>query len=120
MKAPAPISPHVAIAFTLAIALPSMLLAGGPPHYLGAVPGEVRPEVPGIALKEVRPHSPADKAGLMAGDIVARIGEIKTRSVEEFYASLSAATPATPTRVIYYRDGARNETDVVLQARRSR
>lgn len=119
MKHAAARSLYISIAFVLAIAVPATLVGGTPSHYLGAIPGEPQPELSGIALAEVRPLSPADKAGLETGDVVTQIGEVNTPTVEQFYDALRAAAPGVPTPVIYYRDGVKTETDVVLQARRS-
>lgn len=69
---------------------------------LGTIP-EYTTEVEGVLLGGVRPGSPAEKAGLKAGDIMIKFGGRSIRSLEEFTAALSEHKPGDVVEVVVRR-----------------
>lgn len=67
----------------------------GPARFrvsLGSIP-DYAAEVEGVQLSGVRPGSPAEKAGLKAGDIIVKFGDKTVRNVEEYTVALGAHKP---------------------------
>jgi S1-C subfamily serine protease len=98
--------------------LPQPSLAGGKPHYFGGVPDVSTKSNTGVPLSEVRPKSPAEQAGLQAGDIIKQFGEVAIRNLDDFFSALRSAPPDKPLTVIYIRQGQEYQTEVVLEPRR--
>lgn len=107
----------VLLGVILIATLPQPSLAGGP-HYLGGVPDVSAKSNTGVPLSEVRPKSPAEQAGLQAGDIIEQLGEVTIRNLGDFFSALRSAPPDKPLMVIYIRHGQEYQTEVVLEPRR--
>lgn len=85
--------------------------------YLGTIP-DYAEEVEGVALQGVREGSPAEQAGLRAGDILVEFGGKKVRNVQEYTALLGTARAGVPVEVVVLRGGARLQFKVTPTARR--
>ncbi len=59
-------------------------------------------------------NSPAEKAGLKAGDIITRLNGVELNSENNLSALLSAYNPGDSVTVNYLRNGAGAETEVIL------
>lgn len=94
--------------------------AGSPGAYLGAVTAGEVAEVShaGVRLSEVRTGSPAEAAGLRAGDIIVRIGKYTIRNLDDFDAALQAYTMGGPTNIGYLREGTEKYTTATLLPRK--
>ncbi len=84
--------------------------------YLGhlaveAVPGE------GCRIGVVGPGTPADRAGLRAGDIITRLGGTATPDARSLQAALAATHPGHSVAVEIRRDGQTITRDAVLARR---
>ena len=71
----------------------------------------------GVLLEHVENDSAADRAGLMSGDVVKRIGETEIDGMHEMGAFLQKLSPGTRIEVEIMRDGVPQVTDVLLGAR---
>jgi hypothetical protein len=69
---------------------------------LGTIP-EYGAGVVGVLLGGVRPGSPADQAGLKAGDILIGLGGKTIRNIEEYTAALGAFAPGETVELIVKR-----------------
>jgi putative serine protease PepD len=72
---------------------------------------------PGVRLSDVTAGSPAEKAGLRAGDVIRRIGTATVDSLQEFSAILRGLQPGQTVAVSYEREGAGSTAAVTVVAR---
>jgi len=86
--------------------------------YLGTVPSFGGPVGPGVLLQGVAPGSPAEKAGIRAGDRIVAFDGASVANLEEYAARLFAAHPGQEVRIGLLRDG--REVEVVAQLGRRR
>lgn len=77
---------------------------GGGGAYLGSRPayGE---DVEGVKLDGVTEGSPAEKAGLQAGDVIVRFGGLKVSDVESYMVALGSKKPGDEVEIVVLRDG---------------
>lgn len=82
---------------------------GGSPGfrvYFGSIP-DYAAMVEGVQLNGVREGSPADKAGLKAGDIIVKFGDLTVKSVQDYTVALSGHKPGDVVKIVVLRG---NET----------
>jgi hypothetical protein len=91
---------------------------GGYGPYLGTVPAFGAAGVRGAKLAAVRPGSPAERAGLLAGDVIVEFAGSPIESLEEFATLLFAQREGESVRIVVQRGDRRIETDAVLGRRR--
>jgi hypothetical protein len=101
---------------------------GGPPRagtgaagygpYFGAVPDFGESPSPGVRLGGVRPGSPADRAGLQAGDVIVRFAGVTVRTLDDLVFALRGRRAGDAIEVTYVRDGAERAVQTVLEERR--
>lgn len=72
----------------------------------------------GIAVNELAPDGPAEKAGLHAGDVIVGIGDMQIRDYQSFIPTLSQHKPGDQVTLKIRRDGKYIELPVTF-ARRS-
>jgi S1-C subfamily serine protease len=70
--------------------------------YLGTIP-DYTSEVEGVKLTGVRAGGPADKAGLVAGDIITSLAKHPIKNIYDYTYALDAATIGEPTEIIITR-----------------
>jgi 2-alkenal reductase len=68
----------------------------------------------GIYVTKVAPNGPASQAGLRAGDIITRIGEVALDEDHSFINALYVQSPGDAVSVGYVRDGEKHEATVRL------
>jgi S1-C subfamily serine protease len=112
------LAPLVIATLVAVLLQPSLAAAGTKTHYFGGVPNISLSSTFGVSLSEVRPDSPAERAGLRAGDIIVQLGEVMIRDHKDFVFALRSTPPGTPARVTYLRQGQEYQTEVVLVPRR--
>lgn len=61
----------------------------------------------GVKLLSVRPNSPAERAGLKAGDIIVEVVGKKVRNIYDYTAILAELEPHKPVPFVVLRDGRR-------------
>ena len=76
-----------------------------PAGLLGLTLGEPTETGSGVAIRTVRPGSPAEAAGLKAGDILTTLDGRWTTTVADVYAAANGATPGQPVEAVILRDG---------------
>jgi len=80
---------------------------GGSGAYFGSVPDMAAGGVKGMRISGVTPGSPADKAGLKAGDIVIRFGGAEVTELYSYTDALRAKKPGDVVEVVVLRNGER-------------
>jgi S1-C subfamily serine protease len=89
---------------------------GGYGAYLGTVP-DFAPVEYGVKLSGVSGESPAERAGMRAGDILIRLGDYEIADLYALTDALRALAPGTEVEVTYLREGEEIRTRVVLGER---
>ena len=84
--------------------------------YLGSVP-DFTPVDYGVKLSGVRSDSPADKAGIQAGDIIVRFGDMDIPDLYALTDALRAHKPGDSVPVTLLRNGSKITLQVTLAAR---
>ena len=85
--------------------------------YLGTIP-DYTTEVKGVKISGVRAGSPAEKGGLLGGDVIVEFGAQKIANIYDYTYSLDAVKIGTPVKVIVEREGKRVEVTVTPEARK--
>ena len=85
--------------------------------YLGSIPDMSAPATPGVRLTGVRAESPADRAGLKAGDIIVEFDGKTVKDLYEYTAALQARKPGDTVKIVVLREGARVELTATLGRR---
>jgi hypothetical protein len=75
--------------------------------YLGTIPDMAAGERKGLLLSGVRPGSPADSAGLRAGDLVVELGGQPVTGLYDYSSALYAHQPGDTVSIVVERDGQR-------------
>jgi aminopeptidase YwaD len=78
--------------------------AGGFRVYLGTVPNYAD-QADGLKLDGVRPDSPAERAGLKAGDIVVKLGHVDVKNVYDYTYALEELKAGVGIEMVIRRDG---------------
>jgi S1-C subfamily serine protease len=65
----------------------------------------------------VRPESPAEKAGLKAGDSIIRFAGVTIRTLEDLVFALRSKRAGDQVEVIYLRDGQTHQAQAMLGSR---
>jgi hypothetical protein len=86
--------------------------------YLGAIPDFAERREPGVALTGVRPGSPAEQAGLGAGDVLLRLGAAKIQNLQDFAFALRSHRPGDEVEVEWSHGAERRTAKVTLSERR--
>jgi hypothetical protein len=83
---------------------------------LGTIPDYAGPPkgVSGVLLSAVRPGSPAERAGLLRGDVLVQLGTHRIGSVEDFMFALTASKPGDAVTATVLRGGRPLELAVTL------
>ena len=84
--------------------------------YFGSIP-DFAPVEKGVKFSDVRPGSPAAKAGLRAGDTMIGFGEKPVNNLYDFTFALRASKVGDVVKVKFLRDGKEMTADVKLEAR---
>lgn len=92
---------------------PTIKMTTGTMSYLGVVP-DYSGGVEGLRLTGINANSPAEKAGLLPGDIVVQMGEVEVKSIEGLADALVRYKPGEKVKTTVEREGKRVEVDVTL------
>jgi C-terminal processing protease CtpA/Prc len=85
--------------------------------YFGSVP-DMSDAPGGFRLSDVRDGSPAQKAGLKAGDVIFEFDGKPIRNLYDFTYALQSKKPGDEVTLKYRRNGQETETRAKLEARR--
>ncbi len=91
--------------------------AGGYGPYFGSIP-DFRDDLKGVLFSDVRPDSPAAKAGLKAGDLMVQFDGKPIQNLYDFTYALRAKKPGDVVLVVVKRNDQEVKTNVTLEARR--
>jgi len=89
--------------------------------WIGVEPNDLSPELAetfgvkadaGVIITGVLQNGPAAQAGIRPGDVITRVGDHKTDSVQELLTAVAAIKPGTATRFALQRGGDKVEIDV--------
>jgi S1-C subfamily serine protease len=103
-------------ATTIARIVETLMTGGGriPRGYLGVALQRV---TGGAIVLGVEPNSPADKAGIIVGDIIAAIGGAPIADADDVHVQLGAGTVGRTLRIDVIRGGAPRALEVVIGER---
>ena len=97
---------------------PTMSTTGrGREVYLGSIPDMSAPEIPGVRLTGVRADSPADKAGLKAGDIIVEFDGKPVKDLYQYTEAMQARKPGDTVKIVVLRGNERVTVEAVLGRR---
>ena len=99
-----------------ASAQPGQARAGGFRVWFGTVP-EYSFDGKGLLLAGTSPGSPAEKAGMLAGDILVQVGDIAVESMQDFMYALQTYKPGDVVLARFLRDGKTEEVRLTLSTR---
>ncbi len=85
--------------------------------YLGSIPDMGASDVPGLRLSGVRGGSPADAAGLRAGDVIVELGGKVVKDLYSYSGALYSHKPGERVEIVFLRGGARHTATVTLGKR---
>ena len=85
--------------------------------YLGSIPDMAAGDTPGLRLTGVRAGSPADSAGIKAGDVVVELGGKAVTDLQSYSDALYANKPGDEIDVVVMRAGERMKVRVRLGRR---
>jgi membrane-associated protease RseP (regulator of RpoE activity) len=85
--------------------------------YLGTIPDMAGGDTPGLRLTGVRASSPADVAGLKAGDVIVELGGKSVKDLYEYSDALYSHKPGDKVSIVVLRDGQRVTVSVTLGRR---
>ncbi|HVS19772.1 MAG TPA: M28 family peptidase, partial [Planctomycetota bacterium] len=94
----------------------SRRLGAGWRVWFGSVP-EYGYDGRGLLLSGTSEGSPAERAGLLAGDVITRVGEIEVETIYDFMHALQTYKPGDVVATRFERDGAVQEVRVTLATR---
>ncbi|HXV85630.1 MAG TPA: M28 family peptidase, partial [Gemmatimonadales bacterium] len=95
---------------------PAPVAGGGYGAYLGTIP-DMSESPGGVRLTGVRAGSPAESAGIQAGDIIVRIGDHEVKDLYAMTDALRAHRPGDAVVVVLMRQGKRIEVRALLSRR---
>jgi S1-C subfamily serine protease len=91
---------------------------GGYGAYFGSIPDFSESETPGVRLTGVRSGSPAETAGLKAGDVLVRFAGVTIRNLDDLSLALRSKRPGDRVDFTYLRNGAEMSASATLQERK--
>ncbi len=98
-------------------AMPGGAPGGGYGPYFGSIP-DFGPVENGVKFADIRPGSPADKAGFRGGDILIRFGDKPIKNLYDFTFALRGSKVGDVVNVTVLRDGKQISAKVTLEQRR--
>ena len=108
------------LTFVRAVATaPTSSSRAGTSAYLGSIPDMGATEVAGVRLSGVRAESPADKAGLKAGDIIIELGGKPVKDLYAYTDALYAHQPGDTVDIVVMRGAERITVKATLGKRGS-
>lgn len=91
---------------------------GGYGPFFGVVPDFGTAGRPGVKITGVRPGSPADKAGVRAGDIIIRFAGVEVITLDDLTFALRTRRAGDRVEVVVVRDGQERQVQAILEERR--
>jgi Tol biopolymer transport system component len=73
--------------------------------YLGTIPAFGASLVKGAAIQGARPGSPAEAAGIKAGDVIVKLGDAPVTDMKSYAEALRAHQPGDTVQIVVIREG---------------
>ena len=86
--------------------------------WFGSMPNYAY-EGQGVKIDGTSPGSPAERAGFVAGDVLLEVGDVAVANLYDFMYALERYKPGDVVRVVFERDGERQENRVTLASRQA-
>ena len=86
--------------------------------YFGSIPDFSESEIPGVLLGGVRPGSPAERAGLKAGDVIVNFAGVVVKNLQDLTFALRTKRPGERVEVTFLRGGQEQQAQATLEQRR--
>ncbi|HEY9225115.1 MAG TPA: M20/M25/M40 family metallo-hydrolase [Gemmatimonadaceae bacterium] len=99
------------------IAQPALVGGGRTGVYFGSIPDMAGSDTPGLRLQGVTAGSPADRAGIKAGDVVVEFAGKAVKDLNDYSEALYGHKPDDEVTVVVLRDGRRMTFTVKLGKR---
>ena len=90
--------------------------ASGYGPYLGVIPEFGESAQPGVKINGIRPGSPAEQAGVRAGDVIVKLGSVTVKTLNDLTFALRGQRPGDRVELWLLRDGAQQRVEAVLQS----
>ncbi len=97
---------------------PSPVRARGYGPFFGVIPEFGESQGAGVRIGGVRTGSPAERAGVRAGDVLVRFAGTTVRTLEDLSFALRSRRPGDRVEFSVVRDGAERRLEAVLEERR--
>ena len=97
---------------------PPSSVRGGYGPFFGVVPEFGERETGGVRVGDVRAGSPAEAAGVRAGDVIVTFAGMTVTTLQDFSFALRSRRPGDRVDVVVVRDGAERRFQAVLAERR--
>jgi hypothetical protein len=91
---------------------------GGYGPVLGVVPDFGESAEPGARISGVRPGSPAEKAGMRAGDIIVQFAGVTVKTLDDLTFALRGQRAGQRVEIVVMRDRQQHRMEAVLEERR--
>ncbi len=85
--------------------------------YLGTIPDYVEGDIKGVKLSGVTKNGPADKAGVMTGDVIVELAGRAIENIYDYTYAIEALKIGEPTVMVVLREGARLDLTVIPGSR---
>src|SRR5206468_11081822 len=85
--------------------------------YFGSIP-DMGEDVKGVRFADIRPNSPAAKAGIKPGDVLVRFAGKEIQTLEDFTYMLRTHKPGETVEVMVLRGNQPLSLNVTLEVRR--
>jgi PDZ domain len=107
-------SPSTGSASAVASPLPDNMTSSQSPVYLGVTADDRKDRGRGVRITEVRPGSPAEKAGLQMQDLVTSLAGMRVRQLSDMTDILGVYQPGDVVEFEILRDGAAKTIKMTL------
>jgi S1-C subfamily serine protease len=81
--------------------------------YLGTVPDYAQEGIKGVRISGTTKSSPAEKAGLIEGDVIVQLGGTKIENIQDYVYCLQSMKANEKTSVKVLREGRIVELEIV-------
>ncbi len=86
--------------------------------YFGSIPDFGSQEGQGVRLSGIRPGSPAEKAGLQAGDVLVQMAGVRIKNLHDLVFVLRSKRAGDKVEVVFLRNGQELRASTTLERRR--
>lgn len=81
--------------------------------FLGTIPDYSQEGVKGVRITGVAKNSPAEKAGLVSGDVITGFDQTKIENIYDYVYTLQSVKPDVKTKILVLRNGKNEAFDII-------